>query len=251
MPIVDKCGTGNAVQVLLLPSLPGDSRIWRQVQQLAPPTICVSLFDYPGTGGASGPRASDLAALELDIDDAVRHLAESGPVRIAGASAGAYFAARACTRVSNLIERLVLCSGFVELGADARALRTQLAEKLRSGELSQPSLFAQVVDGCVPPAERSDHVETVLREQFVSEPLQSLATALDLATWCTEPVPTYSTRATLFHGGSDAFVPVEASKALALLGERSRLDILETSSHYLPLSHSGFIARAIFDSEGG
>lgn len=246
MPIVDRTGTNQDRPLVLLHGMPGDSRTWDRVAARAPAGWAVYRVDLPGYGSASEREASALADFDADVAAAIREAGAARPVVVAGTSAGAYLAARACSRLPDQIERAVLVSGFVELAADGVKLRADLAAALRGGAMTPEALFGQVVDGCIPPAERDDEAEQYLRGLFVDVGAERTARLMAQAAWLVDAVAPFSTPAIVLHGKSDQFIPFASAEALAALDPQAQLHPLETSSHFLPLSHSERVAQAVF-----
>ncbi len=193
-------------------------------------------FDAPGT---------TLATLEAAFDEFVTRVAPE--VTLVGHSLGAWLVARSLSRLGEHVRSAVLVSGLERLPAEMASVYTQLAAGLESGAVSRHGVLDAIASAALGKA-GSQAAREWLLERMGRAPVERMIRMFRLVAELGLPharVARYSTRATVLHAREDASVPLALGRALAELGG-APLELVETDSHVLPLTHARRVAELAF-----
>jgi pimeloyl-ACP methyl ester carboxylesterase len=234
--------------VVLVHASPGDRTQWKCVARALEQHAEVVAIDLPDYGSAADTES-------LDPDDSLAALRSvvaslSGRrVVLAGVSYGAYLVARLLEAPPEPVVGAVLLSGFARLTEAQAADYRGLADALSSGALPIEDFARLGADLFLGPAPAAEELHRDVQRWLASLPKPRLARALRRAASCARPdrqVRRLALPVTLLHGRNDLGLPPAFAEELASLGP-SRLEVLDTSSHLLCLTHPDHSVRAILE----
>lgn len=194
------------------------------------------------------PMRVELAAYENGIRERIERASATRLVCIAGASLGAYMAARIAA-TTPAVAHLFAFSGLVRLPEEANASRLETARALENGTLDVRDVARALAASVLVASEARDpEIDRVLEQELAAlardEIVRGLRATAPLAddAW---RVPRFETPATLLHGTRDQAVPFVLGEELAAAAMNGRFVTLDTSSHLLPLTHDSRVADAM------
>lgn len=247
MPVAQVVGTGPR-NVVLVHGTPSDASVWSRVIERAPPGLRVVLVDLPDHGTAPDEPSLELGPFLDDLEDVVRGLG-SGPTTLIGHSFGAYLVARLLPALDDRVDRAVLVAGLARLADDFVASREALASDIEDGRFDRAALGDLALDIWLGRRHRAPDHEQVIRAMLDRTPTPRLLRSLRRLRAMAAPearLAPYRTKAVVLHGQDDAAVPLELAQEVAELGACAELVVLDTDSHFLPLTHPDQILAAAF-----
>lgn len=248
MPVVERIGTGRPV--LMIHGSPGDRGTWAAVAERTPAGFASWIVELPCHGRQpqhTTGLAGYLEDLRAELEAATRE--SGGPVVVAGLSVGGYLALRLARDWPESVARVVACAAFPSIDASGQAMRREMAAALRQGETSPASMYASWVDLLVAPTDRTPETERLLRRSLADETAERIACVADAAAEIGElgaGVRAIAAPLTVIHGRGDPLVPVAEVEAMRAWAKNATVDVLETTSHVLTLSHPEQVARRVF-----
>ena len=194
------------------------------------------------------PMRVELPAYEDGIRARIERASTARPVCVAGASLGAYVAARIAATTSA-VAHLFAFSGLARLPEEANTSRLETARALEDGTLALRDVARALAASVLASSEaREPEIDRVLERELAAlgrdEVVWGLRATAPLAddTW---RVSRLETPATIVHGTRDQAVAFALGEELAAAAPNGRLTALDTSSHLLPLTHDADAAQAM------
>lgn len=235
---------------IFLHGSPGTSLTWSEVVSRTPAGVDAIALDLPDHGAAADVVEIAPQAVERRLAEEVRERVGGRSFTLAGISYGAYLACRLADELAP--SRLVLVAGLPRPADGAAEQFERLAAGVEAGVLGETELadlYRQLwvasdgndaAEGYVAALARAGRPERLARQ------LRRMARIVpDGAT-----VASFDVAAVALHGRRDPAVPLALGESLAGCGPDVPLEIIDTASHLLPLTHPERVARAVFGSEG-
>jgi pimeloyl-ACP methyl ester carboxylesterase len=233
-------------RLVFVPGLPGDARTFAGLVSRLPKDMDVSVVEQPELDGCS-----DVDAWLREADRRIRAAvtgAVGSRVLLVGLSLGGYFAARWLSRDEPGVEGAVLVGAFASIPADMATGRRTLAEQLEAGTLSMTELETMVDATCGEPEERDAATDEIVRYSIGLLSKAGWIRALRYTARLEEAayaVAAFSVPTTIIHARGDGAVPLAAAEQLARLGSNVDLQVVEGTSHVLPLTQPALVLDAI------
>lgn len=210
----------------------------------------VALVDLPDAGASPDSLSLDPDECVRDVRAVIEHLAPA-QVTLVGLSFGAWVAARlAGLGAPANLARLVLIGGLPHATEELAQTYSTLAADLEAERLPLPALWEGLVAGCFPsglPAETRRLVDAMLARIGRARAVRTLRRVAALARDELRVQP-YDVPTLVVHARGDAVTPLTQGEALAALGRRARLEVVETDEHLVPLTQAAACAAAIHAS---
>jgi pimeloyl-ACP methyl ester carboxylesterase len=234
-------------RVVALHGLPSDREAWSLVARRMESDAAFEYVDYPDVERYDDGEGY-FRECERRVDQAL--LAGEGPVVLVAHSYGTYLGSRALGRHGARVAGAVLCAGYPRLTPDQLPLRESLAGALESGALTLAELFESKLETLWgEAADRNPEADRIIERQgrtlrTVGAWVKACRFSFKLA----EPAwaaTTFSTPTTILHPRGDRGIPLHAAEELAQLGGNAALRVVETTSHFIQLTHPELVAEAI------
>lgn len=251
MPVRERFGQGRIAFVLIHAS-PGDATQWKAVTEGLRGRGEVVVLDLPDYGNAPDALSLDPDDSLADVRTAVASCAPQ-PVVLGGMSYGAYLAARLLEQAPDHVAGALLLSGFAGLTEQQGASYRELANGVESGAVSWREFTDLALGVFLGPSRTEPELRRDLEGWLLSLSRARVVRALRRSAACALPerrVRRLLRPATLLQGRTDVALPIAFAEELAHLGQ-TRLEVIDTSSHLLALTHPGRCVELLLQCAAG
>lgn len=241
---------GSGRPVVLVHSALSDGSQWDDLIEHAPAGVRAIAVDLPDFGfDAPG---TTLQSLEEGLAALVDELGEHEPVTLVGHSFGGWLVGRVLSSRQERIDRALIVAGPPYLTPEIRDAYVRLAAALEAGQVVWNEQLEQIVAGALGREATPEHagrLVEIARRCPMDRLVRSLRLVADLGRDDARVQP-FTTPTRILHGRRDASVPLSLGRAFAELGTCTSLEIWETESHVLPLTHTRQVADLVFAQSG-